>query len=34
MKIEKLTKKQIDLQSKVRDEWIDIALHLDNFDKE
>jgi len=32
--IEKLTKKQIELQSVVRDEWIDIALHQKNFDKE
>ena len=29
-----LTQEQIDLQAKVRDEWIDIALHQKNFDKE
>ena len=32
--LEKLTKKQIELQSVVRDEWIDIALRKTNFDKE
>lgn len=32
--LEKLNKKQIELQSVVRDEWIDIALHQQNFDKE
>lgn len=30
----KLTKKQIALQKEVADEWIDIALHQKNFDKE
>mgnify|MGYP001598413896 CR=1 FL=1 len=34
MKIEKLTKKQIELQAQIRDEWIDIALHKQDFDKE
>ena len=32
--IEKLTQEQIELQKEVRDEWIDIALYRQNFDKE
>ena len=32
--INKLTKKQIELQAKKRDEWIQIAFHDKNFDKE
>ena len=34
MKIEQLTKEQIELQAKKRDEWIDIALHEQKYDKE
>jgi hypothetical protein len=32
--LEKLTKKQEELMSEVRDNWIDLALHKTNFDKE
>jgi len=32
--LNKLTKKQIELQSVVRDEWINLALHEQKFDKE
>ncbi len=32
--LEKLTKKQIEYQVVKRDEWIDLALHKQNFDKE
>jgi hypothetical protein len=32
--LEKLTPKQIKLQSQIRDEWINIALHEQKFDKE